>query len=142
MIDVSALPAVNAGLNATAAVFLVCGFVAVRRGRIGLHRACMLCALAVSTTFLASYLVYHSVHGATRFAGEGLARILYFSVLISHTTLAVVLVPLVIVTLVRALRADFVRHRRIARVTLPIWLYVSVTGVLVYWLLYHVFPQR
>ncbi len=139
--SVTDLPAVNATLNAASALLLSAGYLAIRGRRIALHRALMLTALAVSVLFLISYLYYHSQVGATRFTGEGWVRPLYFTILLSHTVLAVAIVPLVIVTLYRALREDFARHRRIARWTLPIWFYVSVTGIAVYVMLYHLFPS-
>src|SRR6266550_8384491 len=124
------LPHLNAFLNAASAVLLVFGYSFIRKGRVSAHKRCQLSAFTASTLFLASYLTYHYYHGATRFAGQGIARPVYFTILISHTMLAVVIVPLVIVTLIRAARGDFFRHKRIARWTLPLWLYVSVTGVL------------
>lgn len=139
---VSSLPHLNAFLNGTSAVLLIFGYFFIRKGNIAAHRTCQISALAVSLLFLASYLTYHFNHGATRFTGQGLARPLYFTILTSHTVLAVVIVPLVIVTVFRAIRADFVRHRKIARVTLPLWLYVCVTGVIVYLMLYQIYPSR
>lgn len=130
------LPALNASLNGLAALLLLCGFVFVRRRQIGRHRACMLAAFACSVVFLASYLFYHANVGSVRFQGTGSIRTLYFTILISHTILAAAVPPLALVTLTRALRGRFDRHRVIARITLPIWLYVSVTGVVVYWMLY------
>jgi uncharacterized membrane protein YozB (DUF420 family) len=130
------LPAVNASLNALCAVLLVCGFVFIRRGKIRSHRACMIAAFLCSTLFLTLYLYFHFHAGVIRFGGQGWIRPAYFALLVSHTTLAVVIVPLVLITLTRALRERFDRHRAIARWTLPLWLYVSVTGVIVYWLLY------
>ena len=130
------LPALNALLNGTAAVLLVVGWLLIRSGRREAHRRVMLAALAVSAAFLASYLVYHFQVGSVRFAGTGAARGVYFAILISHTLLAAAVPVLALVTLVRALRGRFARHRAIARWTLPIWLYVSVTGVVVYWMLY------
>lgn len=141
-IEISDLPAVNAALNTTSAVLLVLGYVLIRRKRISAHRACMLAAVGTSALFLISYLTYHFHHGATRFTGAGAIRVLYFVVLISHTVLATAILPLVMVTVFRALRGRFEAHRRIARWTLPIWLYVSVTGVAVYWMLYHLDPAR
>jgi uncharacterized membrane protein YozB (DUF420 family) len=138
---VSYLPHVNAILNGTCAVLLVTGYSYIRAGRVAAHRVCQISAVIVSIVFLVSYLTYHYHHGATRFAGQGLARPVYFFILITHTTLAVAIVPLVTITLYRALRADFVRHKRIARITLPIWLYVSVTGVIVYLMLYRIYPS-
>ncbi len=138
---VSFLPHVNAFLNGTCAVLLFAGYSFIRSGRVAAHRVCQMSAVVVSIVFLASYLTYHYHHGATRFTGPGLARYIYFAILISHTILAVVIVPLVGITLYRALRADFVRHRRIARITLPLWLYVSITGVIVYLMLYQIYPS-
>jgi putative membrane protein len=138
--DVSALPAVNAFLNGTSAVLLAVGFGFIRRGNVAAHRACMLVAFAVSTLFLVSYVVYHAQAGSVPFQGRGLIRPVYFALLLSHIVLATVIVPLALTTLYQAWGGRFDRHRRIARWTLPIWLYVSVTGVLVYWMLYHVVP--
>jgi len=132
----SYFPAIDAALNATSALLLSIGYVFVRRGNIRAHRACMLSAVATSTLFLLCYVWYHAHHGVTRFAGRGGVRAFYFALLTSHTVLAVVIVPLVGVTLYRAWREMFDRHRRIARWTLPLWIYVSVTGVVVYWMLY------
>ncbi len=136
---ISYLPAVDATLNATCAVLLVCGFFFIRRKNIAAHRACMLAALATSVLFLICYLTYHYFHGVTRFPGHGAVRTFYLTLLGSHTVLAVVIVPLVLTTLYRAWRERFADHRRLARWTLPLWLYVSVTGVAVYWMLYHVY---
>ncbi|PYS74014.1 MAG: DUF420 domain-containing protein [Acidobacteria bacterium] len=136
----SYLPHVNACLNGTSAVLLAAGYSFIRQGKVAAHRACQVSALVVSVLFLASYLTYHFNHGTTRFQGTGLARPIYFTILTSHTILAVVIVPLVIITFYRAFRLDFVRHRKIARVTLPLWLYVSVTGVIVYLMLYQIYP--
>jgi putative membrane protein len=131
------LPAVDATLNAASAVLLAYGFFFIRRKNIRAHRACMLSAFATSVLFLACYLTYHYSHGVTRFPGRGSVRRFYLTLLGSHTVLAVVIVPLVLTTLYRAWRQRFDQHRRIARWTLPLWLYVSVTGVAVYWMLYH-----
>jgi uncharacterized membrane protein YozB (DUF420 family) len=139
---ISYLPHLNAFLNGTSAVLLLTGYSFIRKGNIAAHRTCQVSALIVSIIFLASYLTYHFNHGATRFAGQGLVRPLYFTILTSHTILAVVIVPLVIITFSRALRADFVRHRKIARITLPLWLYVCVTGVIVYLMLYQIYPSH
>jgi uncharacterized membrane protein YozB (DUF420 family) len=136
MIDVASLPALNATLNATATVLLVLGYGFVRRRHITAHRACMVSALIVSTLFLTSYLVYHYHAGSRPFTGTGPIRIVYFFVLITHIVLAAVNLPMVIVTAVRAARGQYERHRAIARWTFPVWLYVSVTGVVVYWMLY------
>jgi putative membrane protein len=131
------LPAVDATLNAASAVLLACGFFFIRRKNIRAHKACMLSAVATSVLFLACYVTYHYSHGVTRFPGRGLVRSLYLALLGSHTVLAVVIAPLVFTTLYRAWRGRFGQHRRIARWTLPLWLYVSVTGVAVYWILHH-----
>ena len=129
-------PALNASLNAASAVLLLAGFGCIRAGRWRAHAGCMVSACVVSLAFLASYLCYHAQVGSVRFPGTGAIRPLYFTVLISHTILAVVIVPMVIRTLWLALRRRLVEHRALARWTFPLWLYVSVTGVLVYWMLY------
>ncbi len=136
MIDLSLLPSVNASLNVTTAVLLVLGYAMIRRRAFTAHKTCMLAATATSSIFLASYIYYHIHHGTTRFEGSGFIRPVYFSILISHTILAVVQVPLILMTLYRAFRGHLEKHKAIARITLPIWLYVSVTGVVVYWMLY------
>lgn len=136
LISVSQLPAVNAALNSLSAVFLIAGYRFIKAKRMSAHRACMLSAFVSSTLFLISYLIYHFQVGSVPFKGQGWLRIVYFTVLISHTVLATVIVPLVLITLYRALGARFDRHRRIARWTLPLWLYVSITGVIVYAMLY------
>src|SRR6266851_7048876 len=139
MIGPEDLPSVNAALNGTSAVLLMVGYVAVRKRKIAIHKACMLTALAVSAVFLASYLYYHLIvrqGQPTLFTGEGGMRLVYFAVLGSHTVLAVVTAPLAIFTAYLGLRDRIDKHRRIARWTLPIWLYVSITGVVVYWMLY------
>lgn len=133
---VAALPALNAALNASSALLLGAGYVFIRRRRITAHRACMLAAAAVSTAFLVSYVVYHWLAGSRPFTGQGWTRAVYFPVLITHVVLAAGMVPFVLTTLYRALAGDFVRHARLARWTLPVWLYVSVSGVAVYWMLY------
>jgi len=138
---ISYLPHINACLNGTSAVLLFSGYSFIRSGNVVAHRTCQVSALVVSILFLASYLTYHYHHGATRFQGTGLARPIYFTVLTSHTILAIVIVPLVALTFYRALRRDFTRHRRIARITLPLWLYVSITGVIVYLMLYQIYPS-
>ena len=136
MISVRDLPAVNATLNATAAVLLVCGYVLIRRRAIAAHRKVMLAAFATSTVFLCCYLIYHYNVGSVPFPRTGAIRTVYLSILATHTALAAAVPPLAIITLSRGLGARFDRHRRIARWTLPVWLYVSVTGVVVYWMLY------
>ena len=140
MIPLGDLPALNAVLNSASAVLLLLGYRFIRRGRVGAHRACMVGAFGVSTLFLVSYLTYHFNVGSVRFSGQGWVRPLYFAILISHTVLAAAVVPLALVTLWRAWRERFDAHRRIARVALPVWLYVSVTGVVVYLMLYHLYP--
>ena len=138
MFDLSILPTVNATLNGLAGMLLVAGFVSIRRGKMKVHRAFMLAAFATSMLFLVSYLVYHFNFPITRFPGQGVARVIYFAILVPHVMLAFTVVPLAIITLSRGLRGAFPRHRRIARWTLPIWLYVSVTGVAVYVMLYRI----
>ena len=133
------IPALNAILNATSAVFLVFGFVFIRRKNVSAHRACMLSAFALSVMFLVSYVVYHAGAGSTAFRGRGIIRPVYFTILVSHVILAAGIVPLAAVTLARGFRGRIESHRRIARCTLPLWLYVSVTGVVIYWMLYHAY---
>jgi uncharacterized membrane protein YozB (DUF420 family) len=135
--QLSDLPALNATLNGMAALCLLLGYFFIRRGNMGAHRAAMLSAFGLSLLFLVSYLYYHQQVGSVRFRGTGPIRSVYFTILITHTLLATAVPFLAAITLVRALRQRFDRHRAIARYTLPIWLYVSVTGVLVYWMLYH-----
>jgi uncharacterized membrane protein YozB (DUF420 family) len=139
--DFSDLPALNAGLNALSGSLLGIGYLLIRRGRVGAHKVFMVAAVAVSTLFLVSYVVYHYHAGSTPFPGTGWIRTLYLSILVTHATLAAAVVPLAAVTLVRAWREDFGAHRRIARWTLPIWFYVSVTGVIIYVMLYHLYAQ-
>ena len=136
--DLSLFPPLNASLNAVTAFLLALGYALARRRAPAAHKVCMLSACATSVLFLVGYLYYHFHHGITHFPGQGAVRSVYFLVLVSHTALAVVIVPLVIATLVRAFRGEFEKHRKIARVTLPLWFYVSVTGVAVYWMLYRV----
>lgn len=137
----SVLPHLNATLNASSFVLLSAGYYFIRKGRVQAHRRCQLSALTASVLFLISYVIYHQHHGTTRFAGQGIARPIYFTVLTTHTILAAVIVPFVIITVRRAMRGDFVRHRAIARWTLPMWMYVSITGVVVYLMLYHLYPS-
>jgi uncharacterized membrane protein YozB (DUF420 family) len=132
-------PVINATLNGTSAVLLYVGHRFIKRGKMAAHRALMIAALVTSSLFLTSYLYYHAHVGSVRFQGQGWSRPVYFAILISHTILAAVIVPLVIITLTRALRERFDKHRAIARWTYPIWLYVSVTGVVIYFMLYHLF---
>ena len=134
--SINDLPTLNAALNATSAVLLGCGYAMIRQRRIGAHRAFMIAAWVVSVMFLASYTVYHALAGSKPYPGGGTLRLVYFAILLSHIVLAASVVPLAITTLVRALARRFDAHARIARWTLPIWLYVSVTGVVVYWMLY------
>jgi uncharacterized membrane protein YozB (DUF420 family) len=117
------------------------GYYFIRRGRVLAHKRCQLLALTASVLFLVSYIVYHAHNGTTRFAGQGIARPIYLAILGTHTVMAAVIVPFVIITLRRALRGDFLRHRAIARWTLPMWMYVSITGVIVYLMLYHLYPS-
>jgi uncharacterized membrane protein YozB (DUF420 family) len=134
--------ALNASLNGTSAILLACGYVAIKTGKMKVHKAFMISAFAVSAVFLASYLIYHYRVGHVVFQGQGWIRPLYFALLFSHTVLALVIVPLILVTLRRAWLEKFDRHRIIARWTLPLWFYVSVTGVIVYVLLYQVYAPR
>lgn len=134
--SVTDLPTLNAALNATCAVLLVMGWILIKRGRIRQHRAVMIAAVCTSALFLVSYLVYHAQVGSVRFTGQGAIRTVYFTVLLTHTILAAAIVPMVLVTFSRGLAGKYDRHRRIARWTMPIWLYVSITGVIVYVMLY------
>ncbi|MFQ5791299.1 MAG: DUF420 domain-containing protein [Acidobacteriota bacterium] len=137
---VSDLPALNASLNALATLLLTTGFFFIRRRRIRAHQISMGAAFFASTLFLTSYVYYHFHAGSVPFTGQGWVRPVYFTILISHILLAALVPPLALLTLYRALTGQFYRHRRIARVTLPIWLYVSVTGVVIYWMLYKLYP--
>jgi len=136
---ISDLPLVNASLNATSAILLTSGYVLIRRGDIKRHKVAMISACVVSTFFLISYVIYHANAGSKPFPGRGPIRLVYFTILITHVVLAAAIVPLAVITLVRGLRARFDAHIRIARWTLPIWLYVSVTGVIVYLMLYQMY---
>ena len=138
-LSISTLPLLNATLNGIATALLVVGYLCIRTGRIQAHRAAMIAAFATSVLFLASYLVYHAHAGSRPFPGRGPIRIVYFTILISHIILAATIPPLAGVTLWRGLRGRFDRHVPIARWTLPIWLYVSVTGIVVYWMLYRMY---
>jgi uncharacterized membrane protein YozB (DUF420 family) len=138
VIPVSALPHLNAALNATSGIFLLLGYRFIRRKRIKQHKACMLSAVTASILFFTSYIIYHYHAGSRPFQGQGFIRTVYFAILLSHTILAVVNVPIVIVTLSRAFQEKFDQHARLAsRWTFPLWMYVSVTGVVVYLMLYH-----
>ena len=136
---VSDLPALNATLNGTCFVLLTIGYVLIRRGCVAQHRAVMIAAFSTSVLFLVSYLTYHAQVGSKHFTGEGAIRYVYFTILLTHTVLAAAIVPLVVVTLSRGLKRQDERHRAIARWTLPIWMYVSVTGVVVYLMLYRLY---
>jgi uncharacterized membrane protein YozB (DUF420 family) len=139
MIDYSVLPAVNATLNATSGVFLLAGYVMIKRREIQAHRNAMLAAFASSTLFLISYVVYHYHAGSRPFPGSGAIRLVYFAILITHVLLAMVILPLAISTLTKGLRGQYVRHKRVAKWTFPLWMYVSVTGVIVYLMLYQMY---
>jgi putative membrane protein len=136
MVTLEDLPLVNAILNATSAAFLLVGFLMIKEKRIGAHRRCMVFAFATSILFLCSYVLYHANIGSKPYEGTGVMRTIYFSILIPHVILAAAVPPLAIVTLWRGLRMDVLRHRKIAKITFPIWMFVSVTGVLVYLMLY------
>ena len=142
MIPVESLPTLNALLNGTSTVFLVTGYLFIRRKNIAAHRLCMLAALVSSALFLTSYLIYHYHVGSKPFQGPGWARTIYLIILLPHIVLAAAMVPFIIVLVIRAIRSQFDKHRRLARWTLPVWLYVSVTGVIIYFMLYHWFPSR
>ena len=137
----SALPHLNAALNSLSFLLLLAGFYFIRRGSVAAHRYSMTGALGVSVLFLVSYVTYHYSYGSVKFTGTGLVRPVYFTILITHIILAAVIVPLVVVTLRLALRGEYARHRRVARWTYPLWLYVSVTGVVVYLMLYRLYPR-
>jgi len=137
--SISDLPTINAILNSISAVLLATGYSFIRRKMINAHRTCMIAAFITSSLFLLSYLVYHYHVGSVKFQGQGIVRPIYFAILLTHTVLAAVIVPMIFITFARALRGRFDRHRAIARWTLPLWLYVSVTGVVVYLMLYHLY---
>ena len=137
--DLNIFPALNAGLNGASAVLITTGRVLIGNKRVRLHRACMIAAVVTSSLFLISYLYYHAHVGSVHFPGEGWVRPVYFTILISHTVLAAAVVPLVVLSLTYGLRGKFDRHRRLSRWTFPIWLYVSVTGVVVYIMLYQIY---
>ncbi len=134
--QISDLPALNATLNGLAAIFLTAGYVLIRRGRADLHKRCMLAALTTSALFLTSYVIYHFNTGSRPFPGQGAIRVVYLTILFTHVVLAVAILPLALITAARGLKGQFALHVRIARWTLPIWLYVSVTGVVIYLMLY------
>ena len=136
LIPLATLPRLDAFLNGSSAIFLLAGYVFIRSRRVVQHKICMISAVVCSSAFLVSYLYFHAHAGLVRFSGQGTVRRAYFTILVSHTILAAVIVPLVIITLYFALRSRFTSHRAIARWTLPLWLYVSITGVIVYYLLF------
>jgi uncharacterized membrane protein YozB (DUF420 family) len=140
-VNIHDLPLLNALLNGSSALCLLAGFYFIRRHEVRKHRACMIAAFVCSGLFLTSYIVYHAQVGSIRFAGGGAVRSLYFTILVSHTLLAATVPALAIITLRRALRARFAQHRKIARWVLPLWLYVSVTGVVIYLMLYRIYPS-
>ncbi len=137
--EVSALPTLNAFLNGTSAVLLTVGYVFIRRKKVTAHKSCMVTVFGVSSLFLISYLIYHFRVGSVPFGGAGWIQPVYFTLLISHIVLAMCIVPLALITIYLACAEQFEKHMRIARWTLPLWLYVSVTGVIVYWMLYHLY---
>ena len=139
MLSVSDLPLVNALLNSTSAILLVLGHRFMKQGRIDAHKQCMIAVFFVSGLFLTSYLFYHYQHGSEPFQGQGWVRPVYFSILLTHTVLATAIVPMAIITLLRGLKRKDALHRKIARWTYPVWLYVSVTGVVIYLMLYQWF---
>jgi len=133
--DLGFMPGVNAGLNATSATLLVAGFIAIRNGRREIHKRLMVSAFAASAVFLVGYILYHYAHGDTPYQGEGSIRIAYFTILISHVLLSILMLPMILTTFFLAARERFATHKRLARWTLPIWLYVSITGVVIYFML-------
>lgn len=132
------MPELNATLNGMSAVFLVLGFIFIKNKKIPAHRLSMICAAITSTVFLGCYLYYHSLHGSTHYPRHDWTRPVYFTILISHTLLAIVNLPFILKTLYHAIRGDFEKHKRMARITFPIWLYISITGVVIYWMLYRI----
>lgn len=139
--DIASLPILNAALNSSSFVFLLLGYFFIKRKNVRAHKICMLTVFGLSSLFLTSYLIYHFNHGSQPFPGEGWLRPVYFSILITHTLLASAILPMALVTLYRGLTRKFESHKKIARWTLPIWLYVSITGVLIYLMLYEWFAQ-
>jgi uncharacterized membrane protein YozB (DUF420 family) len=137
-VDVSKFPAINASLNASSAVLLVLGWTLIKQRAITAHTVAMISATLTSVLFLGFYLTYHYYHGSTPFPGQGPVRVFYFTVLITHTVLSIVNLPLIFLTYYHAFRGDFFRHARVARVLFPSWLYVSITGVAIYWMLYRI----
>ena len=139
--SVGDLPALNAALNATSAILLTIGYIFIKQRRIAAHRRMMISAFVASGMFLTSYVIYHAQVGSKPFPGTGIARTIYFSILIPHVILAAVVLPMALITLRRGLVRNDQAHRRIARITLPLWLYVSITGVIVYLMLYQIYPS-
>jgi putative membrane protein len=133
---------VNASLNSTSTFLLILGFIFIRQHKITAHRICMVMAFIASTLFLISYLVYHANHPSVPFAGQGFVRLIYYPILFTHIILAAIILPLIGFTFMRAFKGEFAKHRRVARWTLPLWLYVSITGVIVYLMLYHLYPPH
>ena len=140
MMSFTSLPLLNAVLNSLCTILLCSGYIAIRRRHVPVHKACMVAACVTSVLFLVSYLTYHYEVGSKAFPGQGMIRVVYFLILISHTILAAVIVPLVAMTVYRAWRSQWLQHQRLARWTLPLWLYVSVTGVVIYVMLYQLYP--
>jgi putative membrane protein len=140
--SISDLPTLNASLNGVATIFLTLGYIFIRQQKIEAHRKCMVAALITSMLFLTSYVIYHYNAGSVPFTGQGWIRWVYFPILISHIILAMVIVPLVLMTVVRAFKERFELHKKVARWTWPIWMYVSVTGVIIYVMLYHLYPGQ
>lgn len=136
MIEITAFPAINASLNALSMCAVITGAVMIARGKKKAHAIAMIAAVCASALFLAGYLYYHYHHGSTRYQGQGILRTVYFSILISHTILAAVIVPMILRTVYLAAKKQYEKHRKIAKITLPLWLYVSFTGVVIYWMLY------
>lgn len=134
--NLTVFPALNASLNAISALLLVLGYLFIRQRALKAHVMCMATACVTSVLFLSSYLYYHYHHGSTPYEGQGILRVVYFSVLISHTILAALIVPLIMMSVIRGVKGQFQKHASISRITLPLWLYVSVTGVVIYWMLY------
>jgi putative membrane protein len=149
MLFISLLPTLNAFLNASSSIFMIAGLIFIKRKNMVAHRNAMIGAITSSGLFLASYLIYHAFHGATKFTGQGLAKTIYFGILISHTILAVVALPLVLTAFYKGLKAYNSKekvilssHTKIAKIAFPVWLYVSVTGIVVYLMLYHLYPTK
>ena len=136
MINLTDFPLINASLNLLSAMLLANGYYFIKQKKITAHKICMSAAGLTSALFLVFYLYYHAHHGSTRFQGQGMARVVYFAILVSHTLLAVLQLPLIVLTFYRAVGGQIDKHKALAKITLPIWLYVSVTGVVVYWMLY------